>query len=434
MQRSLLITVFLLGPLCAYGDEKIFRTEGVVVSYDGISEAYATAIATTVATAKNVAVETWGFDMPKTISVTVNADRSERVRLFNDGQDRFNLTLRAEDNLRKPADSGIFHIYGLCHEVGHLGMYRVIRDHSWMTTPAAEGWAHYLGSRIVDAVHARQGEALWPDTYDYLADGTRRLDAQLSEENPREIASGAALWKELVDIVGDKGIAPIFVAWGKAEIDPADPGAALRKTLLMTNADKRLGEWWNKAEPLMVLKRDTSEFTARTAESTDLSHHPIELAHDDGRAAGKNSIAGGGHGVRFNVLGDSWYLTSVRIHGSRYGQPHAPNEDFHVWLCDKDFKVIADFPFPYAKFARGNPKWVKLKIPPTNVPQDFIICVGFNPTGTKGVFVSRDQEGGGDSLSGLPDRGNGTFNQGDWLIRANVDQLKIANPLELDKS
>ncbi|MDP7305448.1 MAG: hypothetical protein QGG09_20215, partial [Pirellulaceae bacterium] len=169
---------------------------------------------------------------------------------------------------------------------------------------------------------------------------------------------------------------------------------------------------------------------ARKAKRAELTGQAIELSHDDGTAVVMNSLAGGEHGVRFKVLGDSWYLTSVRINGSRYGHPNPPRENFHVWLCNKDSEIIADFPFPYAKFARGGPNWVTLMTPPTNVPQDFIISVGFNPTGKKGIFVSRDRHGSGDSLTGLLGRVTKTFNKGDWLIRAAVDQLKIANSLE----
>ena len=413
-------------------DAKLFRCEHAVVSYSsGIGEVYVEAIATTAQTARAVAVEQFGLNMPRTVGITVRSDRRGRVRLFNDGQDHMSLTIRSERDLRKPAESGIFHIYGLCHEVGHIAMYRVIRDHSWMTAAAAEGWAHYIGSRIVDSVHTRKGSALWPDRYDYLADGTRRLGAQLARKNPAPIVKGARLWQELADVVGDKGVAPIFAAWGKTKIDPSDPGAALRKTLLATNGDRRLTKWWNRAEPLMVLKRPKSGFTARRAKPSELMGKPIELARDDGAEAGKNSIAGGGHAVRFEVQGDSWYLTSVRVHGSKYGSPRPPRENFHVWLCDKDFKVIADFPFPYSRFTRGRPKCVTLKTPPTNVPQRFIVCAGFNPTRTKGVFVSRDRKGSGNSITGLPGRGLRTFNKGDWLVRAGVDQLRIADPLKL---
>jgi hypothetical protein len=149
-----------------------------------------------------------------------------------------------------------------------------------------------------------------------------------------------------------------------------------------------------------------------------------ELAQDDGKRAGGTSLAGGGHAVRFEAPDGEWYLTGVRIHGSRYGYPTPPNEDFQVWLCDKDFKEIAKFSYPYAKFQKGKPRWVVLKTKPTRVPETFIVCAGFNPTGTKGVSVSRDAEGSGYSLSGLPGGEAGPFAQGDWLIRVTIAQKK----------
>ncbi|HUU21236.1 MAG TPA: hypothetical protein VM389_01755, partial [Phycisphaerae bacterium] len=360
MREQALIAAFLLIPVAAHAGEeaKLLRSDHVVVSYSGVGEEYAKAIATTVEAARAVAADRFGSDMPNEITVTLRSDPGARVRLFNDGQDRFELTVRSEKDLRRPARSGIFHLYGLCHEVGHLAMYRVVRDHSWMTTAAAEGWAHYLGSRIVDGVYAREGDDLWPDAYDYRADGMARLRRQLAAKDPSPIVRGASLWKELTEIIGDKGVAPIFSAWGKEKIDPTDPGAALRKALLAANKDKRLAAWWDKAEPLMVVKRPKSGFADRKAKPGDLTGEPIEHARDDGAAAGAGSIAGSAHAVRFSVQGDSGYLTGVRIHGSRYGSPRPPREDIHVWLCDKDHKAVADFPFPYATFARGPAEWV----------------------------------------------------------------------------
>jgi hypothetical protein len=415
----------------AQAAEATVRLDHAVVRYEGITEDYAQAVARTVEAARSVAAEQFGFDMPQTIEVSVRSDADAKVRLFNDGKDRFSLTVRSEQDLRRPSQSGIFHIYGLCHEVGHLAMYRPIRDHSWLTTAAAEGWAHYLGSRIVDAVHAREGAKLWPDRYDYLADGMARLKRQLGAGKGEPITRGSRAWMALGKIVGDKGFAPIFEAWGKAEVDPTDPGAAARKALLAANPDKRLSAWWNKAEGLFIFRRPKSGFAARTAPAEALTGRPAELAHDDGASAGKSSIAGSGHAVRFKVDGDGWYVTAVSLYGARYGYPQAPKEDFHVWLCDSDFKAIADFPFPYAKLTRGNPKWVTLALQPTNVPSEFIICAGFNPTATKGVFIHYDKEGSGNSLTGLPGGGSGAFSGGDWLIRAKVDRLKGADPLRM---
>ncbi len=159
-----------------------------------------------------------------------------------------------------------------------------------------------------------------------------------------------------------------------------------------------------------------------TAKENKPADQSRELAHDDGQSAGKRSIAGSGHAVRFEAPGDSWYLTEVRIYGSRYGYPAPPKENFHVWLCDKDFKVISDNPFPYSKFPYGDPSWVTLKIKPTRVPAEFIVCVGFNPEATKGVYVHYDAEGSGNSLVGLPGRDGKDFEKGDWLIRAKLDK------------
>lgn len=435
MRNLVFIAVCLAVSAPGTADEgKIFRTKHAAVTYTGIDERHAEAIAQTAEAARAAAARDFGFDMPETVKVTVSAKPSGGVRLFTDGQDHFFLSIRSEKDLRRPSETGIFHIYGLCHETGHLAMYRPIRDHGWMTTAAAEGWAHYLGSRLVDAVHAAEGEKLWPDQYNYLADGTQRLNGQLARDKLSPVVKGAALWKELVEIVGDKGVAPIFAAWGKAKIDPTDPGSALRKALLAANADKRLGKWWNKAEPLLVFKRPRSGFAARTAKPSELSGRPVERAHDDGVQAGTKSIAGGGHAVKSQIAGHDWYLTSVRIYGSRYGYPRPPREDFHVWLCDKDFKVIADLPFPYSSFTRGQPKWVTLRVPrPINVPREFILCVGFNPTRTKGVFVGHDKEASGNSLTGLPGRGSRAFGRGDWMIRASLNRLKIADALKPPK-
>lgn len=423
-----IVVSLMTGGVCT-AVEEVYRIDNAVVTYSGIEPQYVQAIARVAAAARGVAVKQFGFDMPETIKINATQDARQPVRLFNDGQDRLYLTVRTASDLRKPSDSGVFHIYGICHEIGHLAMYRIVRDHGWLTSAGAEGWAHYLGTRIVDGIYALEKEELWPDKYDYLADGMARLKRQLAQPNPSSTAKGAGLWKELVDILGDKGIVAVFKAWSEADIDPADPGAALRKALLATGPDSRLADWWNKVEPVFVFKRPKSGFVARTAERKDLAGQAMELAHDDGKQVGKRSIAGSGHAVRFKVLGDSWYLTTVRVYGSRYGYPAAPREDFHIWLCDGDFGVIADFPQPYSKFKRGNPRWVSLFVEPTNVPSEFTICVAFNPTGTKGVYVGHDKSASGNSFTGLAGQKGRPFRNGDWMIRVRLDQLKTADAL-----
>jgi len=105
MREQALIAAFLLIPAAAHaaGDAKTHRSDHVVVSYSGIGEDYAKAIATTVEAARAVAADRFGSDMPNEITVTVRSDPRGRVRLFNDGQDRFELTVRGEKDLRRPA-------------------------------------------------------------------------------------------------------------------------------------------------------------------------------------------------------------------------------------------------------------------------------------------------------------------------------------------
>lgn len=424
MNRAVLVGAILVGCGTAWAAEQTCRVDHVVVTYEGIGETYAAALGRTASAARAIAVGEFGFDMPESVRITVRAGPDQKTRLWTDGNDRFTLTVRSEGDLRRPSVTGIFHLYGMCHELGHIAQYRLIPRHDWMTTAAAEGWAHYLGSRLVDGVYAREGPDLWPDKYDYRADGMARLAKQVAAARPDETTAGAALWMELAGIVGDKGIASVFKAWGKVEADPSNPGPALGKALLAVKRDPRLVAWWKRAEPVFIVKREKSGFTPKTMAPKDLAGRPKELSHDDGSQAGKSSLTGGGHAVRFEAPGAGWCVTGVAIHGSRYGAAQAPNEDFHVWLCDADLKAIADFPFPYGAFERGDPKWVPLKVKPTLVPPKFVIFVGFNPTGSKGVFVGHDSAGSGNSLVGLPGEKGRPFEKGDWMIRVQVDQAK----------
>ncbi len=157
-------------------------------------------------------------------------------------------------------------------------------------------------------------------------------------------------------------------------------------------------------------------------ETWSLRRRPTILTHDDGQATARLSIAGDGHVVRFEAPGPNSFLTAVQIHGSRYGMPTPPRKDFHIWLCDTNARVIADFPFPYSRFQRGPEQWVTCETRPTEVPARFLIVVGFNPTFTEGVYVSRDAQNSGESFTGLPGQTPRAFRDGDWLIRARLDQ------------
>ena len=181
------------------------------------------------------------------------------------------------------------------------------------------------------------------------------------------------------------------------------------------------------AVPLDQLCKEDREFVAQQTDAkvqraTPDALETRELKLDNGKMASKSSIAGGGHAVKFNVEGGSNYVTSVSLHGSRYGMPKPPKESFQVWICNAKFKPIATFRFPYGSYTRSNPDWKSFRIRPTRVPQEFIVCFGFNPQQTKGVYVSYDDQPSKTSMIGVPGKLEPEpFTKGNWLIRCKVE-------------
>jgi hypothetical protein len=182
--------------------------------------------------------------------------------------------------------------------------------------------------------------------------------------------------------------------------------------------------------PLDRLSQEDRDFVASQVEGNGkkakkadaAAKESSELAHDDGKKAGQSSIAGGGHAVRFHVDDGSRWITSVKLHGSRYGEARPPKENFHVWICNSAFYPIATFEFPYSSFTRGEPTWKTFRLRPTRVPKDFIVCFGFNPHQTKGIYVSYDSQTSETSQIGVPNGGQTRpFTKGNWLIRCQVE-------------
>ena len=407
---------------------EVLKTPHVELKYDGIDEPHARAIVETIAAARDVYINHFGFEMPQTIRASVTCAAGQPSRLFTDGNDRLFLSMPDKRALAPPSKSGTFTLYGMCHELGHVAMYRTLTQRDWMTTAAAEGWAHYAGSVIVDHVYTAKGEKLWPEPYDYRADGTARLKKQLASPTPSPITRGAEQWQKLEAIIGAQSFPKLFAAWNS---NPSDkPAEALLSTLIQTHPEKEqaLREWWKQASPLLVEARQASAFKKTQVPASRLTGKPAKLAGDDDTADGKRSIAGAGQARKF-VAGDHACLTAVWIRGARYGAPKPPTTTFDVVLCDDQFRPIATWPKPHAAFARGEAAWVRLDVPPTLVPPTFYLCVNFKATATNGVYLDFDTSTQGNSITGAPGKDPQPFKQGDWMIRVEVDQLKEADAL-----
>ncbi len=235
----------------------------------------------------------------------------------------------------------------------------------------------------------------------------------------------AAVWLDKRSINAE------MVAEGHAWYDPRHPEYETIAEAQKKAKANKLGLWADgKPIPPWEYSKNKNE-KSKDAGNTPKLGETRELALDDGKPAGKKSFPRG-HASMFKSPRGEWYLTSVRVHGARYGMPQAPKEDFHVTLCDKNYKPIKDFMFPYSKFKRSEKsEWVTLHMEPTKVPEKFLICLNFNAERTKGVYVSHDAEGTG--RVGLPDKPSGIFTGGDWLIRPTLNPSGVVPAASADK-
>src|SRR5262249_45410262 len=117
-------------------------------------------------------------------------------------------------------------------------------------------------------------------------------------------------------------------------------------------------------------------------------------------------------------------LTSLKIHGSRYGQPQAPRESFLIYFLSLDQKRILHTEMaPYSLFKRGASEWVEVRFDPpvSGLPTTFWVVLDFLAAQTKGVYVSFDTSTKGKfSRTGLPGMPSADVNfGGDWMIQAN---------------
>ena len=88
---------------------------------------------------------------------------------------------------------------------------------------------------------------------------------------------------------------------------------------------------------------------------------PTILSYGDGKADGKKSYGGNGHMIRFELPEGVTKVRGIRIHGSRYGVPQAPNEDIEITFLSEDREEILDSQgAPYRLFKRGKEAWVRI--------------------------------------------------------------------------
>jgi beta-lactamase regulating signal transducer with metallopeptidase domain len=174
--------------------------------------------------------------------------------------------------------------------------------------------------------------------------------------------------------------------------------------------------------------------TRASAETTPL---PIRLGYVDDTTEGARSIAGGGHAVLFRRPEGARFLMAVEMFAHRYGHTTPPDEDFHVYILDKDRKLIEACSYPYAQIEWGFPRWHTLKLPAVEVPDEYYVVTVFNPHQTKGIYLAFDtsMSQSHSSITSLATGFQPVPEGFDWMIRSVlVREIPKSNPFETDDS
>jgi RNA polymerase sigma-70 factor (ECF subfamily) len=170
--------------------------------------------------------------------------------------------------------------------------------------------------------------------------------------------------------------------------------------------------------------------TKPTANQADTKRPPAILSYDDGKPDGKKSYGGSGHLIRFELPDGVTKVRGIRIHGSRYGLPEAPKEDFEItFLSENRDETLHSEAAPYHLFNRGKENWVRVMFDKeVELPKKFWIALNFNPHQTKGVYLSYDTSTKGKySRVGLPgdeEEPKETDFGGDWMVQVMLSVPK----------
>jgi len=146
------------------------------------------------------------------------------------------------------------------------------------------------------------------------------------------------------------------------------------------------------------------------------------LSYDDGKSDGSRSIAGATQTMVFDKPAGDWSLVQVWLHGSRYGYPAPPSENFDIYVCDAQMNVLKEYQRAYSTFGRGDAKWVVMPLEPVLLTDKFYVLFHFHAEQTKGVFVHYDTSVA-ESHSWVGAWGGETKpmrEKSDWMIRAVI--------------
>jgi len=220
---------------------------GIVVEAAGFSRPSVEALASILSEARREYEGAMGFTLPETVRLEAKMEPEGEVRLWTDGASSLFLRLQSPAQLAPSIRTGVFIVYGLCHELGHIVMYRRMRSLSGLPEGVAEGWAHYAGSVVVDAVASRLGRSIWPEPYDVATtEGFARLQRQVDGKDWAELGAGSRGAKVFCELEKRHGRGCLAHSLTRA-LSKCPSGAELMSQLINalreTAADPTAGDW-----------------------------------------------------------------------------------------------------------------------------------------------------------------------------------------------
>lgn len=379
-------------------DFKVVELPRVTVRYARFDEKYAEAFGKILEEALKV-YELHGFKMPRKATLEAQIDRSS-TKLWTDGESQMFLLLKSKELLAPSTSTGVFNIYGMCHELGHIAMYRSMETLAGLPPGVGEGWAHYAGSVVVTEVAGRLGKSIWPEYYDIAeVEGIGRLRRAAAEAKPwdqMDATSRASLvfYRMETEYGRDKLAAAMTAALAERPTGKAIMPLLLAKLRTVT-CNPTAADWVPESVLVPHLEWETKErhpgddfFADQRVEEDGAG---LWLFYDGGSMADKLSMSGAAQTVLFRLPGGSWQLDGMKLFSARYGADEPPQEDISIYLCDESFNLLREVKVPYASFEKGDEKWQKVLFPPVDSTRTFYLGVDFHATAEKGVYVGMDK-------------------------------------------
>ncbi len=402
----------------------------VTVRYAGFDEAYAVALGRILQEALEV-YEAHGFEMPQKASLDAQID-PKGTQLWTDGASHIFLHLKSEALLAPASRTGVFNLYGMCHELGHIAMYRSLASLLGLPQGVAQGWADYAGKVVVTEVASRLGKSIWPEYYDVAeVEGIGRLKRDAAQAKP---------WDELEpSLRACLVFYRIETEYGRDTLAAAMTAALAERptgnALMPLMFDKLRAATGNPAAadwaPRSVLEPPQVEWQTEERypgddffadQKAEKNATGFWLRYDTGVMSGKLSISGAAQTVLFRTPEGSWELDGLKLFSARYGTLEPPKEDISIYICDESFNLLHEVKAPYSSFELGEEKWQSVSFPPVEVPKTFYLGVDFHATFNKGVYVGMDKTvKRSHSRLAMPyERVSDMNTRADWMLRPHL--------------